>query len=237
MMVADCTRPVQGLGNRLTVLCGAYAAAVVRGVPCVMVWRPGRGCRARWEDLFLPHPLVPEVVHFPKGWHRHAVPTYSARNRARQLRSAGPGRYTPEYWAAWRECARAIRLRPELALPEPPAGGYDAVHVRANVKARHVSAEWWRLRDPGAVFLSVDHAATAAQLAAAWPRAWWLAAPTSNRDMGNRGLEGVQAAARDMMMLCRARSLLAVGGPSTFRNIPHVGYQVPLLRWYEGPCP
>lgn len=203
----------------------------------MMVWRPGHGCRARWEDLYEPHPLVDEAKVFPQGWLRHRVPTYSRKNRRRQLASAGPGRYTPEYWAAWRECARAIRLKPELALPPAPEGGYDAVHVRANVPARHVSEAWWLQRDPGAVFLSVDRAATAAEIVKAWPQAWWLALPASNRDMGNRGVSGVQAAARDMMMLCRARTLLAVGGPSTFRNIPHVGYEVPLLRWYEGPCP
>lgn len=236
MILADCTTPVHGLGNRITILCSAYAAATVRGLPCAMVWRPTYACDARWTDLFQPHPFVPEVdsVTATRPSRRHKACCYSPGKRAAHRRIAGPARYTPAYWAAWRECARAIRLREDLALDGLPEG-YPAVHVRASIAP--LPPGWLASIRPRQAFLSCDHATTARALREAWPDSWSLAEPAGDADMDGRDPAGMRAAARDMMALTKATVLHAVGPPSTFRNLAAIGYEVPVWKLYEGPAP
>ena len=237
MIVADCRSPNYGLGNRINVLCAAYAGAAVRGMPCSCVWESSADCQAEWSDLFLPLPDVEMLGEIPKGAIVNNVPTYLPKHKQRHKRQVGVPVFTAEYWEAWQRCAKNIRLLPELEVPDKR--GFTAVHVRALHQRTPVHPGWWRAVPAlSNLFLSVDDSATFRMLQYVWPNAWWLNEPTATQDRGeNRGLEDIKAAARDMVMLSRADRMIVVGGPSSFRNFAHLGFAVPLLRCYHGTNP
>ena len=48
--------PLSGLGNRMRVVCGAWAWAETARVPVQIAWQATRDCRARFDELFEPLP-------------------------------------------------------------------------------------------------------------------------------------------------------------------------------------
>jgi hypothetical protein len=236
-IVASCRTPGIGLGNRLTILCSAYASSVMRGVPCALYWPKGFGCQAEWKDLFKPLECVEMVKSPPSAMEEHRQCSYTGGRIRKHVTMAGLEKFTPEYWAAWRECARLITLIDDLALPDAPPG-FTAVSIRANWAPRAPRQDWdHRLVLPRGSFICTDSPAALERALAICEDGWHLSQPVSSHDMGARDLASVQAAARDLMMLTRASLILAVGERSTFRNLAHIGYQVPLFAYYRGRNP
>lgn len=225
-----------GLGNRITAICGGYAAAKVSGSDFSVCWNRGTGCDANWDELFKPPTLFDFTKKVPRGAITHREPSYIVRRRPKHFHAIGSNGFTPEYWAAWRECARSIELIDDLQLPE--RRGFIAVSIRANFGPRAPSKQWWGgMVLPDGAFICSDSQAHFAKALEICKDPWFLSSPVTNRDMGNRGLQGVQAAARDMMMLCRAQAILAVGNRSTLRNMASIGHQVPVYKLHEGRNP
>lgn len=237
VIVASCRNPGIGLGNRITILCSAYASASVSGRRCVLYWPTGRGCRAKWDDLFKPLENVEIVDREPLRAVRHSVPSYVPSKINRMLAASGMKHFTEEYWDAWRECARSIRLIDDLALPETPEP-FTAVSIRANWGPRSPRPMWEKhLALPKDSFICTDSPDAYQKAVIACEGGWSLSQPQSSSDMGSRGVEGMQAAARDMMMLTRASCILTIGERSTFRNLAHLGYQVPVFKFYRSRNP
>lgn len=226
----------RGLGNRLTAICGGYAAAKTRGVEFAAVWTPGRGCCVRWTDVFKPPTLFDFIDKVPKGALTHKEPSYIPRRRAAHFRAIGRQEFPPEYWAAWKECAQSIHLRDELEVPD--VKDFIAVSIRGNFPLRSASDDWWAgTRLPAGAFICSDSKMQFERALKICPDAWWLSQPVTDEDLANRGRQGVIAAARDMMMMCRARLILAVGSRSTLRNVPVIGYGVPIFKLAENRNP
>jgi hypothetical protein len=225
-----------GLGNRLTAICGGYAAAKTRGVNYAAVWTPGTGCNAKWSDIFKPPTLFNFVSKVPAGALRHHEPSYIPRRRPAHFRAIGQQEFPPAYWEAWQECARSFELIDELALPD--ANDFIAVSIRGNFRPRAAAPGWWtRVKLPSGSFICSDSKDQFEKALEVCEDAWFLSQPTTNRDLANRGIRGVQAAARDMMMMCRAKVILAVGNRSTLRNVPVIGYGVPIFKLCENRNP
>jgi len=240
MIIADCTTNYHGLGNRLTILCSAYAAAYVRGIPMSMAWRAGNDCQAEWHDLFEPLPDVEIIESVTGGAETHVGCAYlKGKHAARQRAIAKELVYTPIYWDAFRRCAKNIKLIPSLSVDTEKK--YHSVHVRSLNPTHPLPGDWLNLFIPyDNSYLSVDSqwAYDAIMKKHSNVGLWCLNPPTASRDRGGcRALEFIQDAARDMMMLAHAQSLLVVGGPSTFRNIPHIGFGVPVAYVYRGANP
>ena len=236
-IVASCKTPGIGLGNRMTILCSAYAAAAVRGDDCVLYWPTGRGCEAHWSDLFKPMELVEIVSREPINAKVHNVPSYVPSKVSRMLRTAELKRFTTEYWAAWRKCAQSIELIDELALPDHPER-FTAVSIRSNWAPRAPKNDWMhKLQLPQGSFICTDSPEAHRQAMAVCENGWSLSVPQTKHDMGARDVRSMQAAARDMMMLTRASCILAIGDRSTFRNLAHIGYHVPVFKPYRNRNP
>lgn len=237
VIIADCRcSQKRGLGNLITVVCSAYAAAKVRGWETVIWWEPTTHCSAEWEQLFEPIPGIEIVRNRPSSGHRHTGAYYDAKTRGIHRESAGPGRHTPEYWQAWREIGPMIRLIPELALPEVP--GFDAVSVRLAHPPQAITDAWAKvLPDIKAPFLAVDCREAFEIARRRFPDAWWLCDRFQPSDAAPRKIDHIRDAARDMVMLTRASRMFTVGRESTFRNLAHLGHGVPVLKSYAGPAP
>lgn len=225
-----------GLGNKLTAICGGYAAAKVSGSEFTVVWEKGKGCMAEWHDIFKPPALFAIVSTPPVGSIRHKEASYVRSRRKAHFRSIGANGFTPDYWAAWRECAQSIELRDDLELPETK--GFIAVSIRANYPPRAPSKSWHLGRKlPDGCFICSDSPYHFSKAREICQDAWFLSEPSSSADLANRGVAGVRAAARDMMMMCRADSILAIGRRSTMRNMASIGYGVPVFKLAEGVNP
>lgn len=237
VIVADCRcSQKRGLGNLMTVVCSAYAAAKVRGWEMVIWWERTTHCGAYWEELFELIPGIDVVRRRPASGHFHTGAYYDAKTRVIHRASAGPGRHTQAYWDAWREIGPMIRLIPELALPEVPV--FDAVSVRLAHPPQTITDAWAKaLPDIKAPFLAVDCREAFDIARRRFPDAWWLCDRFQPSDAAPRNLDHIRDAARDMMMLTRASRVFAVGRESTFRNLAHLGYGVPVLKPYAGPAP
>jgi hypothetical protein len=240
MIIADCTTNYHGLGNRLTILCSAYAAAYARGIPVSMAWRPGEDCQAEWNDIFEPLPDVEIIRSLVNNAEHHVGCCYLKGKHTSRQHAIGKDKiYTPIYWDAFRRCAKNIKLIPSLSIDTEKK--YHSLHIRSLNPKHHLPSDWLDLFTPyDNSYLSVDSRWAYDAIMAKHPDIglWCLNAPTANRDRGGcRALEFIQNAARDMMMLAHARSLLVVGGPSTFRNIPHIGFSVPVSYIYRGANP
>jgi hypothetical protein len=238
IIVADCTRNTHGLGNRMTILCSAYAAAKATGRELIVAWKPGADCQALWEDLFLPMEDVSFSKTLPShGLHHIACCHTGGRHGRRQIATAGESYDTPAYWEAWRECARKIQLAAALEGGMP--SDYHAVHIRSLYPGRETDVKLMDWCNPFEnSYLACDGIEAFNAAIARWPHLKYLHKPIARTDRGEgRKREEVRKSARDMIMLTRAKSLLACGGPSTFRNLAHIGYDVPTCRAYKGGSP
>ena len=237
VIIADCAcSNKRGLGNHITSICAAYAAAHVRGWEMVVVWRPSQRADCEWSDLFQPVDGVEVTRHYPASGIKQLACYYDDRSKPQHLAAAGPCRYTSSYWQAWQEMARKINLIPELALPD--YGRFDALSLRLAHPPQEIT-DWWihAVPDLERPFISSDCKAAFDIARARFPDARFLSDVFQSRDDAHRGLRHMQSAARDMMMLCKASRIIAVGRASTFRNIAHIGYGVPVLKIYGGPAP
>lgn len=239
VIVADCLYgPGRGLGNNITVICSAYAAAKFRGWDLVVAWKPKPRCGVEWEDLFLPLADIPFVNKVPKSGIIHRA-AYYHRNAAEHGRAIGQTERTPEYWQAWKEIAKMIQLRPDLALP-PQDSPFSAISLRLN-HPRWARTDWWlnSLPEMTRPFVAADSPTGLEIVRRRFPDAWSIcdAFQTNDKDYLPRGLDQIQAAARDMMMLCKAERIITFGRDSTFRNLAHLGYGIPILKCYHGANP
>jgi hypothetical protein len=238
VVVADCTRHTHGLGNRITILCSAYAAAKATNRKLIVAWQPGNDCQANWSDLFAPMEDVTFVDRLPSyGSHHIACCHTSGKHGRRQIDSAKGTYDTPAYWDAWRECASKIRLNDELAEGMPT--GHHAIHIRSLYPKRQMDCNLmnWCAPFEGS-YLACDGAAVFDDAIARWPHLKYLHKPCALTDRGDgRKLEEVRKAARDLIMLTQAKSIIACGGSSTFRNLAHIGHDVPLYHVYKGGAP
>lgn len=235
-VVADCRSGFdRGLGNRLTVLFSAYAAASVRNVPLLMLWgNGGKGCRVAFRDVFKKNHDVEEISEFPSNALICDLAYYSRRTAGKFSALVGDASHD-EYWSAWRMAAKSLELCSEL----PKIQGFPAVHLRTNHQGRKLNDDWKRLfPHPGeGAFLSIDNPIILQEALDLWPGTWSLPAVRGIKDDSERGLPGVIVAARDMMMLSRAKFIIGNKVESSFRNLACIGYGVPMLHLHHGNNP
>lgn len=227
LLVADCAfQRKRGLGNRITLLCDAYATARVRGMEFAFTWTARRHCGATWTDLFQPLDGIEVLDFIPAG----------AEVRRRDTFYVGEVDRMPEFWEAWREMARMIRLADGLELPEVEP--FDAISLRlTHPRGAYHNRQIQQLPRVARPFISSDCPQGVEWVREVCPDAWNLDPKLFNADDVPRDIDHMRGAARDMMMLTRARSILALGRESTFRNLAHIGYGVPVMRFYEGSAP
>lgn len=237
MIIADCTQDYHGLGNRITILCSAYASARVTGQPMILAWLPGADCQAFWHDLFEPLEGIDISRTLPAGKRHLACAHVGGKHRQRHLASAGKKYSSALYWAAWRECAQKVRLIPELEAGIP--SDHHAMHIRALYPGRGIPENHLNWCNPfEGSYLAADSLGIFNEAILRWPHIKFLHTPIATKDRGDcRGRDLVRNAAREMVMLSRAKSIIAIGGPSTFRNMAHIGYDVPLYYVYKGGSP
>jgi hypothetical protein len=224
-----------GLGNRITVVCATYACAQVRGINAAFVWHNEWDCQCEYGDLFEPHPLIQQVSELPKNEEIFSACVYYPDWMGGHLHGARQERLSEEYWSAWRKCARAFKLRPELELPANK--GFLVIHARENDHMR-AEGQTLHLKDMPA-YVACDSASLKAKLLGMMPSSWALETEILDRDYGEgcRTRNQMQDAARDLMMLTRASAILTIGRDSTFRNLAVLGFEVPCFKYYQGLCP
>lgn len=237
IIIADCAcSNKRGLGNHITSICAAYAAAYVRGWEMVVVWKPSQRADCEWSDMFQPLDGIQITNRYPTSGIKQLACYYDDRSKRQHIDAAGPCRYTSTYWQAWQEMAKKIHLISELALPD--FGKFDALSLRLAHPVQEIT-DWWihAIPDLDRPFISADCKSAFDIAKARFPDARVLSEVFQPRDDSHRGIAHMQSAARDMMMLCKASRIIAMGRASTFRNLAHIGYGVPVMKIYGGAAP
>lgn len=232
----ECAEPNGGLGNRLTVICSGYATAKLLNREPKLYWKKsGHGCRAEFLELYKIMPEIELVDSVPEGEETFFAWYYGGIAKKFHEQWLGDKLFSEEYWHYYREGAKQIQLIDSIALPEK--GNFNALHVRGNYKPRSADSEIYdRFRAEG-LFIATDNSEAYDSLMKNATNCWSLSKPKTKFDFMNRDLDSLKEAARDMMMLTKANTLLTIGKDSTFRNLATLGYQVPTFSLYSGESP
>jgi hypothetical protein len=222
----ECADPNGGLGNRITVICAGYATAKILGMEPKLYWTAqGHGCRAEYTDLYKPMDSIELVDFIPDSEDTFFAWVYAGGGLRFHEKWLGKSFATPHYWSLFREAASQLQLIDSLQIPD--LSGFNALHVRGNYQPRAIDPSFYHDYKPAGLFLSVDNKDSYDSLIKGSVDCWSLSVPTTNYDLMNRTPELLQDAARDMMMLTRASSILTIGKDSTFRNLACLGYGIP----------
>lgn len=224
MIIADCTSDLTGLGNRLTTICSGYAMAKMNNWEFAINWKPGNDCQAYWSDLFQ---VTFDFTDKEPNWRKKEI---------------GWEDHDDVFISYFKEAAKKIVASTDLSDWVNKNPGI-CIHVRS-IHPRQPLRKGWieglRFLDfiPSGSFCYVF-----CDSYSAWKRIQDMygdavkpySIPKHNEDRGeSRSLENMRRAAIDILTLCHAKQIIAIGAKSTFRNLAVHGYGVPILKLDQG---